>query len=223
MPDSASLEMPGTSSGGGGIPQGVMIVGAIAGVVGLFLLLKNSGGGGTTAAGTSINAALGSIQEENMNLLGTTQAGFMQTSQQISALSTQDMANYTQLSDSITGNFADLNSQQAKYWAANNQQIASGFSTLGGQLSGISSQVQGYQDQNNASFQNINSLIQALNNDVLTGNANSASYYANLSGLMNELSSQQQDMGAFMGWQFYQIPGRYNTYIPVGLNPPGWH
>ncbi|HEY1249255.1 MAG TPA: hypothetical protein VGE97_09725 [Nitrososphaera sp.] len=225
MPDTAGLEMPGTSSGGGGIPQGVMIIGAIAGVVGLFLLLKNSGGGGTTAAGTSINAALGSIQEENMNLLGTTQAGFMQTSQQISALGSQDMAHYTQLSDSITSNFSDLNSQEAQYWAANNQQIANGFSTLGGQLSGLSSQVQGYQGQNSTSFQHINDLLNSLSNDVNTGNANSASYYQNLGALMNELSGQvtgtQADvnsLGRFLGWQFYQLPNRYSAYIP-GQSP----
>lgn len=50
-------------------PNWLMIGGAAAGIIGLILILK-SGSSSTTAAGTSINAALGSIQEQNMNLLG---------------------------------------------------------------------------------------------------------------------------------------------------------
>jgi len=206
-----------------------MVIGAIAGIVGLVLLLKNSGGGGTTAAGTSINAALGSIQEENMNLLGTTQAGFMQTSQQMAGLGAQDMANYTQLSNQVSSSFSDLNSRNAQYWAQNNQALTSGFSNLGGQLSGLSSQVQGYQQQNQASFQSVNDLINSLATAQANGQAQSASYYQNLGALMNELSAeamqnnqQNQQLGAFLGWQFYQLPNRYSAYIPAGLNPPGW-
>jgi len=112
--------MPGSSGGGGKIPQGVMIIGAIAGIVGLVLLLKGSGGGGgTTAAGTSINAALGSIEEENMNLLGTTQAGFMQTSQQMSALSNQQTTYYGNLWNEIGSGFS-----------AQQGQISSGFAAM---------------------------------------------------------------------------------------------
>lgn len=42
-----------------------------ASILGLLaLVMKNSSGGGTTAAGTSINAALGSLQEEQLNTQG---------------------------------------------------------------------------------------------------------------------------------------------------------
>lgn len=91
-----------------------MVVGAVAGVVGLVLLLKGSGGGGgTTAAGTSINAALGSIEEENMNLLGTTQTGF-----------------------------ANLSNQMAGGFANTNQNITTGFLNTQNQLGAIGTDVQ---------------------------------------------------------------------------------
>jgi hypothetical protein len=159
-----------------------MIVGAVAGIVGVVMLLKNQGGGGTTAAGTSINAALGSIQEENMNLLGTTQAGFMQTSQQISGLSSQELASFADTNNQIAGGFSNLAGQV--------QGVQSGITGLGNQMTGLSSQVQGYQQTNAASFQNINTLLNSLSNMEATGQANSAAYAQNLGSLMNELSAE---------------------------------
>lgn len=76
MPDSTSLPVAegGRSSKGGGVSMPLIIGGGVAFLVLLFFLNKQSSGGGpataTTAAGTSINAALGSIQEQNMNILG---------------------------------------------------------------------------------------------------------------------------------------------------------
>lgn len=223
MPDTTSLEMPAGGTPSKGIPQSVMVLGAVAGIVGLVLLLKNQGGGGTTAAGSSINAALGSIQEENMNLLGTTQAGFMQTSQQIAALGSQDMANYTQMSNQITSNFADLNTKEAQYWADNNTRISSGFSNLSGQLTGLSSQVQGYHEADSANFQHINDLITGLADMEATGQANSASYFQNLGALMQEIGVDVHSIGGFLGWEYYQLPNRYAPMIPAGVNPAGWH
>ena len=55
---------------GGGVNW--VMIGGIAGVGALVLMFmsKNGGAQGTTAAGTSINAALGSIQEQNLNIMG---------------------------------------------------------------------------------------------------------------------------------------------------------
>jgi hypothetical protein len=49
-----------------------LIIGAVAGIGTLAVLLLGNKGGttGTTAAGTSINAALGSLQEQQLNVLG---------------------------------------------------------------------------------------------------------------------------------------------------------
>jgi len=187
VPDTTSLEMPGSSGSSGGVPSWLIVVGAVAGVVGVVMLLKGSGGGGgTTAAGTSINAALGSIQEENMNLLGTTQAGFMQTSNQLTA-------GFTGLSGQVTSA-----SQQEAADAANTQALISGGFTnlqggitqLGTQMTGLSSQVQGYQQLNAASFQGINQTLTSLTQLEQTGQTNSAQYAQNLGSLMNELSSE---------------------------------
>jgi len=126
MPDTTQLDMGGGGGASKSIPGWVMIVGAVAGVVGLVILLKGQGSQGTTAAGTSINAALGSIQEENMNLLGTTQAGFMQTNQALTAgflntqqsfgsLGTQIGAGFTQTNGLIGHLEEDLTSQLSAF------------------------------------------------------------------------------------------------------------
>lgn len=158
MPDTAQLDMGG--GGGGehkGVPGWVMIVGAVAGVAGLALLVKG-GGSGTTAAGTSINAALGSIQEENMNLLGTTQAGFMQTSQQLSsgfggvnqaiaADAAQNQANFA----ALTGQISHLSTDSQSQYTSLLTTIQSG---------------QASQQQFNT---NMTGLMQSIQQDVQTG------------------------------------------------------
>jgi hypothetical protein len=200
MPDSSTLEMPGAPSGGKkGIPDWVIVVGAVAGIAGVVLLLRQGGGSSssTVAAGTSINAALGSIQEENMNLLGTTQAGFMQTgqqiasgfsatSQQIGGVQSQELADFTSLTNQVTG----ASNQEQSDAAANIAAVNSGFTNLGTGLSNLSAQVQGYQQTNAASFQNINTLLGNLSTLEQTGQANSAAYSQNLGALMNELSAE---------------------------------
>jgi hypothetical protein len=197
VPDTSTLEMSAPASKG--IPQWVMIVGAVAGVVGLIVLLKNQGGGspGTVAAGTSINAALGSIQEENMNLLGTTQAGFMQTGQQITGLSGQIESGFSNTNAAMTGGFADTQGM-----------ITSGFLNTQGQIGSLGSQIGSW-------FSNTNGLIGNLQHDIdaqfSASSANTQYYYSNLYQLIangqagaaaeagaqdNLLRSIQQDMNS---------------------------
>jgi hypothetical protein len=216
MPDTAQLDMGGQGGGGKGIPGWVMIAGAVAGIAGLALLLKGSGGGGTTAAGTSINAALGSIQEENMNLLGTTQAGFMQTSQQLSS----GFGGVTQgLTDAEAAN-------QARYGAISSQ-IDSVNTNLSHSLAALSSQMTGFSSDTQSQFASLhdlvasgqasqdqvnsatNSLLQSIQGDVRTGIATTNSGNAAINNLAN-----------FSFWQFYQLPNRYTPFInPVYTNP----
>lgn len=183
MPDTSTLEMPGGSSGGGGIPQWVMVVGAVAGIAGLLLLLKNQGGGGTVAAGTSINAALGSIQEENMNLLGTTQAGFMQTGQQIAGLSGQMEGGFSNTNALMTGGFSDTQGM-----------ITSGFLNTQGQIGSLGNQIGSW-------FSNTNGLIGNLQHDIdaqfAASSANTQYYYSNLYQLIaNGQASAAAEAGA---------------------------
>lgn len=69
MPDTPVL--PRDASGN--VPKWVVYGGALAGVVGLVVLLRKQQSGttgSTVAAGTSINAALGSLQEQTLNIQG---------------------------------------------------------------------------------------------------------------------------------------------------------
>lgn len=164
MPDTAQLDMGGGGGGGGkGVPGWVMIVGAVAGVAGLALLVKGSGGSGTTAAGTSINAALGSIQEENMNLLGTTQAGFMQTSQQFGT--TWGL---------LSSGFGGVN-QAIAADAAQNQ---ANFTALTGQISHLS------QDSQNQ--------YSSLLSNIQSGQISQTEFNTHMTGLMNSIQQDVQ-------------------------------
>lgn len=74
MPDFATMEVPN----GKGHTNWLLIGGAAAGILGLIVLIsRNASSGGTTAAGMSINAGIGSLQEEQMNLLGQIEKGFL--------------------------------------------------------------------------------------------------------------------------------------------------
>lgn len=234
MPDSASLEMPGGQTASKGIPQWVMIVGSVAGVVGLILLLKGSGGGGgTTAAGTSINAALGSIQEENMNLLGVTQAGFMQTGQQIASTSQQTQTQidqgFTQTNAALTSGFLNTQNQLGDLGT----QMGAGFNQTYGLLGNlehdISQQITAFSTQTQNNFNATNGLIQSgqasqaqidqanmnllqsIQDDVKSGLVGQSQ----ANGLLNTIISGQV-------YTFYSMPNRYNLYYPIQGNTWGW-
>jgi hypothetical protein len=235
MPDTAELDLGASpSSGSSGIPGWVMIAGAVAGVVGLLLLLKGQGSGGTTAAGTSINAALGSIQEENMNLLGTTQAGFMQSS--------QDMASgFSGVNQGLTTGF--LNTQQS--FGSLGTQVSQGFTNTNGLIGSldqdITSQIAAFSGQSQTNFANLSALvssgqatqaqvnasqtalIQSIQQDVTSGLVGQQQANQALASIESQVGGTQSDVdaiGRFLGWQFYQIPNRYTPFIP-GQQPGG--
>jgi hypothetical protein len=223
MPDTAELDLGASPSGGSGIPSWVMIAGAVAGVVGLLLLLKGQNSGGTTAAGTSINAALGSIQEENMNLLGTTQAGFMQTNQGLTtgflntqqsfgALGTQVGQGFTNTNGLIGHLEEDITSQLTAFSGQSQTNYAN--------LSALVSSGQASQAQMNASQ---TALIQSIQQDVASGLVGQQQANQALSSIESQVGGTQSDVdaiGRFLGWQFYQLPNRYTPFIP-GQQPGG--
>lgn len=84
MPEYTTLDAPDT---GFKFPPWLMIGGGITAFAAVIYFVSK-GGGSTTAAGTSINAALGSIQEQNLNLLGNVQRGNQATEQGFQALTT---------------------------------------------------------------------------------------------------------------------------------------
>jgi hypothetical protein len=203
-----------------------MVVGAVAGVAGLLLLLKSGGGGGgTTAAGTSINAALGSIQEENMNLLGTTQQGFQEMGQGFGTLNTGMTTGFLNTQNSIGGLGTQM---QAGFTNTNGligtleQDITAQLTAFSGttqtnfnNMNALISSGQASQAQMNASE---STLLQSIQQDVTSGLV--GQQQAN--GLLNSIIGNQNQMGNFLGWQFYQIPNRYQAMIPSNLTPPGF-
>lgn len=241
MPDASQLDLGPPSGGGGkGIPQWIMVVGAVAGIVGVVLLLKNSGGGGgTTAAGTSINAALGSIQEENMNLLGTTQAGIMQTNQNMGAgfneMSSELSSGFGSINAGMTTGFMNTQTSIGGLGSSMNQQFTNTNGLIGQLENDISAQLTAFSGQTQYNFNNLSSLVSS-------GQASQAQYNAAenslLSSIQNDVQSglvgQQQanqllssvyaqgavtqagvsNIGSFLGWQWYQLPNRYTPYLP---------
>lgn len=147
--------MQDDGGGSSGSNKWLLWIGAGAGVLGLIYLLTRGSGGGTTAAGTSINAALGSLQNEQQNLLGTVQAGTQQIGTQVAGVSgqassiasmeqqTQDQMAHSfaaqaqmtsdlisQLSDSLNQNIAGLSQQQQASFSALSTQEQNFYNNL---------------------------------------------------------------------------------------------
>lgn len=92
MADTATMPIGIPKDDNGNISPVFLVGAAVAVVAGVYMLAKKSGGSGTVAAGSSINAALGSLQEENLALQGQigslqqgTYTGLGEISQQVLA------------------------------------------------------------------------------------------------------------------------------------------
>jgi hypothetical protein len=83
------MDLP--SDGKGGLPKWMLWGGAAASILGLvvFLSKQQSGVGSTVAAGTSINAALGSLQEQLLQTQGEIGTTAAQQNTNLAAVSTQ--------------------------------------------------------------------------------------------------------------------------------------
>jgi hypothetical protein len=201
MPDSAQLDMGGGGGGSSkGVPGWVMVVGAIAGVAGLALLLKGSGSG-TTAAGTSINAALGSIQEENMNLLGTTQAGFMQTTNQFGVLGGQVGAGFANIATALANLSTQMSGLQSSFDSYSTQ-TQTNFDSL----TGLIQSGQASQDQVN---QRTTALLSSISQDVQSGLITQEQALQTLGQLQQQVATSTQQL---QGSQTAQ----YNSLYALG-------
>lgn len=218
MADAAQLDLGPPTSGNKGIPQWLMVVGAVAGIAGVVLLLRQGGGGGgTTAAGTSINAALGSIQEENMNLLGTTQAGIMETNQNLAS-------SFGTLNQGMTTGF--LNTQQQI--GGLGTQISAGFNNTNGLLGtleqDLTNQISAFSGQTQAQFAQLDNMTaQGLNTQAQQGALIASIQQDVQSGLVGQqqanealslLETRQQYIIGMQSTYFPAIAGSLNTYLP---------
>lgn len=240
-----------------GPPKWLMIGGAIAGVAGLAVLVmrntSSSGGGSTVSAGTSINAALGSLQEEQMNLLGTVQTSAAANAANFGAAASQATANYqgtlgamadntnsilqaisdqgTSVQSQIQGAVNSINANTN----SNNQGLMAQLTQAYNDLAGNEANILSYVQATNANVSAVGSAVGGVSSQVSQVDANMANNanqfqsevvqeLANLQNLQQEVVSgnntaattQQftQNIGSFLGWEFYQIPNRYAAFIP---------
>lgn len=228
MADNAAFSSPRE---GKGPPKWLMIGGAVAGVLGLVVLISrnSSNNTATTAAGTSINAALGSLQEEQMNLLGTVQAGamantanFQATGGQLTdmqntilaAITAQGKATQQQITDATSSINANTNTNNTGLMA----QLTTWVNAIQGNEANILSQV-------NAVNQNVNTLTGTAASNFQTSQSEMQSmlqYIQQVSAEANqadvtasEIQTLTNNIGNFLGWEWYQIPNRYTPMLPT--------
>jgi len=188
MADDAMFPGP---KGKGGIPTWLLIGGAGVGILAIIMLVtKGSGGSGTTAAGASINAALGSIQDENQNLLGTVQAGAL-----------ANMTNFQGVNSNLTSGFNTISGTLA----SNQQDLLTRFDTVDqNQALILSSVVEGVVPKLNQIIDlqnqlkistgqdavNLSGQIAAMQNDVKnTINTAAAGNQASLNYITNQIAT----------------------------------
>src|SRR5215831_2096269 len=214
-------------------PPPWLIIGGVGAVVIGVILLTRSGGGGTTAAGASINAGLGSLQEEQMNLLGTVQAGQLannanftsiggqiadtqkaildainaqgtQTGQQIQNAIDNVNQNTNAQNQSVMGALADALSRLLSGQQQITQTVQSESQTIQSQVGGVASNIQ--QSQN----QIINQLgtIQASEQSILNMIGPALSQLIDQS---NQIISLQQQLQTASGAQAQAIQAQISN------------
>lgn len=224
-------------------PNWLLIGGAGASVVALILIMSKSSqgsGGGTTAAGVSINAALGSIQEQIMNVLG-------QQGQDTATITTQMGAGFTDLGNQMGSGFDSLSNQLTTVYTGLGQQIGAlsaaqqhmldaeaGLST---QLSAVNSGV----IANGQAITGLNSSLKtyfdALGNQMTAGQQQENQYYQQLQGSIGNVANMTASNQAALLAELGQLAGdvqkisvpqqfqgidisKYNYiwYQPIGAN-----
>ena len=147
----------------GKIPKWVLYGGGIAAILGLVVLIKNqqSGGSGTPStvanAGTSINAALGSLQEAELQTQGMIGAAQNQEGTDSAAIQNNQAT--------IMGGIGGLSDALGSMSTAN----AAGFSGLGTQVAGVGDQVGQVGSQLGDLNNSVNSQFAGLNNNMMSG------------------------------------------------------
>lgn len=244
MADDAAFSSPQ-----GKKPNWLLIGGAIVGVVGLavFLSKSSSSSSGTTAAGSSINAALGSLQEEQMNLLGNVQAGalqntvnFQSTSGQIAAATKSILdaitSNGTATQDAITGAVNTINAntnsnnqglmtqltQAFNSLMASQNNILSEVQSVNQNVTGVGSQVSDVASNVSATQQMVASQLQkllAMEQEISSGNATASEIDTFTRQIKTELTGLQYlSLGTATGVQAGPTDPRVQQWLLLASN-----
>jgi len=151
----------GGRPGGGGSHW--LAIGAIAGVGTLLFLMFKGGGsstnGKTTAAGTSINAALGSIQEQQLNMMGQLGAGINTLSTQASDYNQSQLAAMSGMQDALSSQISGLDSSMQGL----NTQLMAELGTINSGVIANGQSIAGVSDQLNKTYQTVTTMQQQTN------------------------------------------------------------
>lgn len=212
-------------------PNWLLIGGlGVGGLIILFMMAKGGGGGGTTAAGTSVNASLGSLQEYVLNLMG-------QLGQARTDILSSGQTNTTTITDAITAAQQALHDQMQgmdsalsgeldainQSIVAGNASNAAGFKTLSDQMADSLTTMVNQMNQVSGST---NSQLQQLQANLNAARDQQNQMYAALSGQLQNLTQAQadglkgvndavthseQDLYGAIQYLFYQVPDRYKA------------
>ena len=167
---------------GKGPPTWLIIGGLGVGAVALVMILsKSAGGGGTTAAGASINAGLGSLQEEQQNLLGTIQAGQLQNNANFSSLGGQLADTQNNVLAAITAQGVQTGQQIQSAIDQVNQNTNTQSTTLG---TNLAAQIQAALQQLISGQAGITGVIQS----------ESAAQHQQISDMATNIATNQQNI-----------------------------
>jgi len=211
---------------------------------------SNTGTGadkGTMLPNTAI--MLGSLQQSLLDLQGQVSMGNADLSSQltgvgenlgtqIDAQSAQWQQSFSDLNTYLGGNFQtiasseDALSQAIAGLGTQNAGLADSLTKALQNLQALDTGLHNMQDQSNSQYQGITAGLGSLGQQ-LTGvsgqvQQNSQDLVSVMSGLQaiqngqNLTQQQLKSIGAFLGWEFYQLPGRYTPTIPGALDPTGW-
>lgn len=152
----------------------------------LTLVMKNSGGGGTTAAGTSINAALGSLQEEQLN----TQGQIGQLNQSIGLGTNETLVGHIDANQAATlGAISDVGTQVAG--------VGSQVTNLSGQLSSATTAINTNITNTGAGITSAVQTAQAQEgSDAAASSAQAQGFFAQLMDALAGLFGGQQQAQA---------------------------
>ena len=230
----------------GGLPLVLWVAGG-AGVIGIFILMTHKGNNGASANQTnSVNAlapteaeAFGTIEQQQQDVtnalttLGNNQSALGGSLSTLTGIVTQQgsdnaaaFQNLVNGQNTIEQGQSSASDQATNYYNALLQNLTNYYNSLGTQINGVNSNVTAQAQAQQGLMSALQTAINNLTGQVGTNQQQAQQWYQSLQQQIQsgqQLStSQMNQIGSFLGWQFYQIPNRYTAYIPQGLNPPGW-
>src|SRR5215472_1269700 len=230
----------------GGLPLVLWVAGG-AGVIGLFILMTHKGNNGASANQTnSVNAlapteaeAFGTIEQQQQDVtnalttLGNNQSALGGSLSTLTGIVTQQgsdnaaaFQNLVNGQNTIEQGQSSASDQATNYYNALLANLTNYYNSLGTQINGVNSNVTAQAQAQQGLMSALQTAISNLTGQVGTNQQQAQQWYQSLQQQIQsgqQLSTAQMNqIGSFLGWQFYQIPNRYTAYIPQGLNPPGW-